>query len=139
MSPAELRALQDALAAEQAASFGYGVLGAHLSGAEQRQARADWVAHQVARDQLTAMITAAGWKPVPSAVSYQLPVAVHSAATARALAIDIENRVTQEYIALVAVTSPSVREFAARQTRATALRAVAWSGNPQAFPGLRVD
>ncbi len=48
-----IAALQDALAAEQAASYGYGVVGAHLpqGSAEQGTATTDWVAHMRARDE----------------------------------------------------------------------------------------
>ncbi len=62
LSPQAVTALQAALAAEQAASYGYGVVGAHLnaSSAQSVSADADWVAHQQARDSLTAMITIGG-------------------------------------------------------------------------------
>lgn len=129
-------ALQAVLAAEHAASYGYGVVGAHLSGAQQEAARADWVAHQLARDQLTAMISKLGGAPVPSAVAYELPGPVHSAGQARALAVVLEDRVTQAYIALVAVSEASVRAFGASEARAAALRAAAWRGSTVAFPGL---
>jgi len=131
-----LTALQAALAAEEAASYGYGVVGAQLAGAQQQTARADWVAHQVARDQLTAMISAVGGQPGPSAVAYRLPMPVHSAAAARALAVIIEDRVTQAYLGLVAVNDRALRDFGARQARAAALRCVVWRGSTVAFPGL---
>jgi hypothetical protein len=38
-------ALQGALAAEHAAVYGYGVVGAMLAGTAQVDARADWTAH----------------------------------------------------------------------------------------------
>ena len=38
-------ALQAALAAEDAAIFGYGVAGAHLSGSSQSAAAQDWTRH----------------------------------------------------------------------------------------------
>lgn len=129
-------ALQVALAAEEAASYGYGVVGAHLAGRQQQAARSDWVAHQVARDQLTAMISLLGAKPVPSAVAYALPAPVQSGRQARALAVSLEDRVTQAYIALVAVNDARLRDFGARGARRAALRAAAWRGSTQAFPGL---
>ena len=62
-----IAALQDALAAEQAASYGYGVVGARLpqGSAEQGTATTDWVAHMRARDDLTAMISARGASACP--------------------------------------------------------------------------
>lgn len=132
-------ALQAALAAEEAASYGYGVVGAHLAGRQQLAARADWIAHQVARDELIAMITKRGALPVPSAVAYALPAPVQSAGQARALAVTLEERVTGAYIALVAVNDVSLRDYGAREARRAALRAVAWRGSTQAFPGLRAS
>jgi hypothetical protein len=129
-------ALQRALAAEQAACYGYGVLGAHLAGARQAAASTDWVAHQRVRDQLAAMITARGGKPAPAEVAYRLPGAVQTPAQAMALAAALEDRVGQSYAALVALPGASLRLFAAGQLRAAALRAEAWRGTTEAFPGL---
>ncbi len=131
-----IAALQAALAAEHAASYGYGVVGAHLAGRAQQAARTDWVAHEVARDQLTAMISQLGAVPVPSAVAYALPAQVRTAGQARELAVTLENRVTQAYIALVAVGDVSIREYGAQAARSGALRAAAWRGSTVAFPGL---
>ena len=133
---AELAALQAALAAEQAASYGYGVLGAHLSGKRWIAATDDWVAHQRGRDQLTSMIIAMGGQPVPSAVGYQLPSPVRSAAGAQALAVTLEDGVAQSYLGLVALPEPALRELGAAAVRAAALRATTWRGSTVAFPGL---
>jgi hypothetical protein len=132
-----IAALQAALAAEQAACYGYGVIGAYLSGRGQNaRASTDWIAHQVARDSLTATITAAGATPVPAAVAYQLPVPVHSASQARALAAILEDRVARAYIGLVGVTDLTLRALGAGQLRAAALRAASWGQATVAFPGL---
>lgn len=130
--------LQNALAAEQAASYGYGVVGARLphGSAEQGTATADWVAHMRARDELTAMISARGGKPAPAAVAYQLPEPVQTAAEATALAALLEDRVAQAYLGIVALPERGLRSFGAQQVRAAALRAAAWRGSTQAFPGL---
>ena len=58
LSPQAVTALQAALAAEQAASYGYGVVGAHLNGTPRSRSarRADWVAHQAPGTRSTAMI-----------------------------------------------------------------------------------
>jgi hypothetical protein len=133
-----MAALQDALAAEQAASYGYGIVGAHLpqGSATQRDATTDWVAHLRAGDQLTQLISARGGTPAPAAVAYQLPFPVSAAGQARALAATLEDRVAQAYLGLVALTETSLRSFGAQQLRAAALRAEAWRGSTQAFPGL---
>jgi hypothetical protein len=133
-----IAALQHALAAEQAASYGYGVVGAHLpqGSALQTTAGTDWVVHLKLRDELSALITARGGQPVPSAVAYALPVRVQSPAQAEELAALLEDRVAQVYLSMVALPEEGLRSFGAQQLRAAALRAEAWRGSTQAFPGL---
>ncbi len=133
---AEVSAMQAALAAEHAAIYGYGVAGAHLTGTDLTAATSDWVAHQVARDSLQAMLRAAGATPVAAAVAYRLPRPVRGAVTAISLAVTLEDRVATAYLGLVAGTSPGVRKFGARQVIAAAMRAAAWRGRTVAFPGF---
>jgi hypothetical protein len=136
LSPAEIAALQAALAAEHAAVYGYGVVGAMLSGAQQRAARADWTAHQVARDNLEAMLTRLGATPVAASPAYRLPFAVTGTASATRLAAALEDGVTRAYLGVVAARDPTVRNFGARAMQVAAGRFVAWSGSTQAFPGM---
>jgi hypothetical protein len=135
---AAIAALQQALAAEQAAAYGYGVVGAHLvfGSAAATAAEADWVIHLRAGDQLTQLISSRGGQPVAAAVAYQLPFPVTSAATAEQLAATMEDRVAQAYLVLVALPEAGLRSFGAQQVRAAALRAEAWRGSTEAFPGL---
>ena len=132
----QVAALQAALAAEQAASYGYGIVGAHLTGTRFAAAFADSIAHQRARDSLTAMIMARGGQPRPAAPAYRMPIAVHTAAQARSLAIVLERQVTAAYLGLVALAKPALRRFGANQMRAAAVRSARWGARPQAFPGL---
>jgi hypothetical protein len=137
MSSQTVAALQAVLAAENAACYGYGVVGSHLTGTGlATTADSDWVAHQRARDSLTAMITAAGADPVPASVAYQLPAAVSTAAEARALAVALEDGVAQAYIGLVGLTDLTLRALGARGLQSAALRAAAWRRGTVAFPGL---
>ncbi len=129
-------ALQVALAAEHAAVFGYGVAGAHLTGARQARALRDWAAHEAARDTLTAMVTDLGGRPVPTAASYRLPFPVRDVRSAVALAAYLEDRVTAAYLGLVALDDRTLRAFGARAMQASALRAAAWRERSLAFPGL---
>ena len=131
-----LAALQAALAAEQAACYGYGIAGAHLTGTAFAEASTDWLAHERSRDALTSMIVSRGGRPAPAAVAYQLPVMVRGRATAIALAVVLEHDVTAAYPGLVAVADPRLRTFAAAQMQQAAERAARWSGRSQAFPGL---
>jgi hypothetical protein len=134
--PGSVSALQAALAAEDAAIFGYGVAGAHLTGSRQAAAEQDWTGHNRARDTLTAMISRLGAVPVAQQALYQLPFPVRDAASATALAAYLEDGVTRAYLGLVAVSDPGLREFGALAMQGAAERAAYWRGSTQAFPGL---
>lgn len=133
---ASVAALQGALAAEHAAVYGYGVVGAMLTGARQAHARTDWTAHQVARDTLATMLTRLGATPVAASPAYELPFGVTSAKSAAKLAATLEERVTRAYLGVVAVSNPALRTFAALAMQTSANRALAWSGTTTAFPGM---
>jgi Domain of unknown function (DUF4439) len=131
-----IQALQAALTAEHAAVYGYGVAGAYLTGSAQSTAMGDWVAHQVARDHLEAVLSSLGAQPVAAAVAYQLPAPVRNAGEAVALAVVLEERIATAYLGLVALSNASIRDFGAVQVQASALRAAAWRGGTVAFPGM---
>ena len=129
-------ALQAALAAENAAIFGYGVAGAHLTGSSQATAGREWTGHNQARDSLTTMIASRGAVPAAAQASYRLPFRVHDAASARSLAAYLEDGVTRAYLGLVAVSDQRLRRFGAMAMQEAAQRAASWRGSTQAFPGL---
>lgn len=129
-------ALQAALAAENAAIYGYGVAGAHLTGGSRSSAEQYWTGHRQARDTLTAMIMARHVTPAAALAYYDLPFAVNSAATATALAARLEDGVTAAYLGLVAVPDQRLRTFGAMAMQAAAERAAYWRGSTEAFPGL---
>jgi hypothetical protein len=131
-----IQALQAALAAEDAAIFGYGVAGAHLSGSRKSAAEQDWTGHNKARDTLTAMISALGATPVAAQAYYRLPFKVTNATSALALAANLEDGVTRAYLGLVAVSDRRLRTFGALAMQSSARRAAFWRGGTQAFPGL---
>ncbi len=135
-SSAAVGALQAALAAEHAAVYGYGVAGAHLSGARQKAAAQDWRIHEASRDALAAMITALGAQPVAAAAAYRLPFRVSSGRDAVSLAAFLEDRVATAYLGVVALTETRLRLFGARAVESAALRAAGWRGRTLAFPGL---
>lgn len=136
MAAAAVPALQAALAAENAAIFGYGVVGAHLTGSSQTVAGQDWTGHNQARDTLTAMISGLGAAPAAAQASYRLPFRVHDTASAMKLAAYLEDGVTQAYLGLVAVSDQRLRRYSALAMQQAARRAVFWRGTTQAFPGL---
>jgi Domain of unknown function (DUF4439) len=129
-------AISAALAAEQAAIYGYGVVGSHVTGTEAAAARAYWTAHQAAADKLTALLQAREAAVPPAAAAYQLPHAVRTPAQAASLAVTLEDQVLSAYLGLIAVDDEPLRALGARQARTAALRAAAWRGSTVAFPGL---
>jgi Domain of unknown function (DUF4439) len=135
-APDPVRALQSTLAAEHAAVYGYGVVGAYLTGSGRASATADWVAHQDARDELEAMLRSSGSQPEPAAVAYRLPIPVRTPGEAVSLAVILEERIATAYLGLVALSIPALRDLGALQVRASALRAVFWRGSTVAFPGM---
>lgn len=133
---AAVAALQTALAAEQAASYGYGVVGSHLTGAAFNVAMADSVVHERARDVLTRLISSLGATPEPAAVAYRLPISVSSAADAAKLAIDLELEVVAAYVDLAGVPDRRLRTLAATSTQSACIRAARWGARSRPFPGL---
>src|ERR1700677_670535 len=131
-----LQALQAALAAEDAAIYGYGVAGAHLSGSQQATAQQYWTSHREARDALTDMITARDATPVAALASSDPPVTVTDTATAATLAATLEDGVTAAYLGMVAVASRRLRQYGALAMQDCAVRAAYWRGSTAAFPGL---
>lgn len=132
-------ALQAALAAVDAASYGYGVAGAHLPAAGRAAARRDWAELQVTRDGLVSMLTSRG-VPAPAARdAYALPFPVHSPAAAVSLAGYLQNRLAAAYLGLVALDDPGLRAWGARQAQVCAVRATGWLGRTAAFPGLNAQ
>jgi hypothetical protein len=133
---AEISALQAALAAEHAAVYGYGVVGAMLAGSSRSLAHADWIAHQLARDTLEQMLLKLGATPVAASAAYQLPFPVTGEASAVRLAAALEDGVTRAYLGLVALTDRTLRSFGALAMQPPANRALAWRGTTVAFPGM---
>jgi hypothetical protein len=132
----DVSALQAALAAEYAAVYGYGVVGAHTTGVARVSAlRAlDW--HQAQQGPLVAALTAASATPVAAEPAYTLPVRVTGAATATLLAVHLENGVAAAYADLVTESEGADRLAPAEALAACAVRAATWSGRSVAFPGL---
>jgi hypothetical protein len=130
-------ALQAVLAAVNAAIYGYGVAGARLGPAARAAAQRNWTQLQVMRDHLAAMLADRGSQPAAARAAYRLPFPVHNPHAAAALAGYLEDRLTGAYLGLVALDDPALRSWGAQQAQACAVRATAWVGRTQAFPGLK--
>ncbi|GHI04477.1 hypothetical protein AQI88_37415 [Streptomyces cellostaticus] len=133
---AELTALQAALAAEHAAVYGYGVVGGRIDGRRRAEARAAYDAHRARRDALVREVRDLGGEPVAASAAYALPFPVPDAASAVRLAAQLEERVAGVYSDLVRAAAGERRGSAAGALREAAVRAVRWSGESVAFPGL---
>lgn len=139
----ETAALREVVAAEHAAVWGYGALGAALPADAREPAVAGDVAHRDVRDRLVALLESRGADPVPREAGYALPFPVLSAVDAAALAVVLEEGVSAAWVRLLdQAAEPAVRELAVAQLGAAEVRAVGWrtaAGRTPAtsgFPGL---
>ena len=131
-----LAALQAALAAENAAVYGYGVIGAQLSGGLRDRAGGSLAEHQARCAALTQQLGAASAVPAAAAPGYELPFPVTGQASAVRLAVLLEQRLAAVYANGVQATAGALRAGAASALRQSALSTLAWSGSGSAFPGL---
>lgn len=139
MSP--LDALQTALAAEHAALHVYGALGAKTSLSATPllydELVAGYRAHRDLRDLLSEAVRDAGGEPVAAEVAYELPDALDTPDAVTRAALAIERRCEATYAWTVEQTSGAARRLAVRALTRTAVRALAFRGSPEIFPGLR--
>lgn len=135
-----LDALQTALAAEHAAVFVYGTLGARTSASatpEQYAAVSEaYEEHRDRRDALTERITERGDDPVASEAAYELPAGLDSPDAVVAAALEIEQRCAATYAWLVEQTSGEDRRLAVTSLTNAAVRALTFRGSPEIFPGV---
>jgi len=144
-----LDAWQAALAAEQQAVFGYGLLGPQLAAAEKDLAYACANEHESLRDDTAAALVAVGATPVSPAADYPALYPVPDAAAARELAVRLEDGCARawRYMYLRAAAHSSagprtLRSSAQRGLTDSAVRGARWRRRvtPQhpapPFPGL---
>ncbi|MEU6978868.1 ferritin-like domain-containing protein [Streptomyces sp. NPDC046371] len=131
-----LDAAQAALAAEHAAVYGYGVVGARVGEARRAEATAAYEGHRARRDALRRTVRDLGGEPVAAAAAYELPFDVPDTAAAIRLAAVLEDRVGGVYSDLVRSADGPLRKDAAAALREAAVRAVRWRGSDVTFPGL---
>jgi ferritin-like protein len=135
--------LADALSAEYAAIYGYGIVGAHLTGANQDAARQAEAAHRSRRDALLVRMAAASATPPAADPAYTLPYAVTDRDTALKLAVDLEDGAARAWYGAIGATSGDDRSLAANALIDCSVRATRWrklAGTTPAtltFPGTR--
>jgi uncharacterized protein DUF4439 len=140
---AENTALGEALAAEHAAVWGYGVVGAALP-TDGRQGAVDAEgAHRDLRDRLTALLDQRKAGPVPAKAAYALPFPVLSAVDAAHLAVVLEDGVAAAWVRVLdQAASRDIRQLAVDALSGVEVRAVGWRSAAgqtpvnAAFPGL---
>lgn len=137
----DVEALQRTLAGEHAAVFVFGALGGRASGFDAPALRAAidaaYGAHLERRDQLRAMITTAGGRPVAAEPAYRLPRRLDTSNQVAAEALRVQQACVTTYAALVAAGDRAERRWALDAMTRTALTEADFGGRPQALPGLR--
>jgi hypothetical protein len=131
----EQEALGAALAGEHAAIYGYGVVGAHLTGGLLTQGRQAEAVHRNRRDTLLEALSAAGATPPAADPVYALPFPVTDQASAVRLAGQIEERTGALWRAVLPAGSADQRRTALDALTDAALRAARWRRAAGQQPG----
>lgn len=117
--------LAELLEAEHAAVYGYGVVGARLSGQARRDAQLAFDGHRGRRDQLVARLRERGADPAPPPPAYD--VQVTSEQDALALAVRLEEGLAVRWRDLVGGTDEqALRALALAGLQESAIRAAQW-------------
>ncbi|TQM83479.1 uncharacterized protein DUF4439 [Saccharothrix saharensis] len=139
-------AVQDALAAEHAAVWAYGLVSAFISTPQQSAAVADGAtAHRARRDATERWLRDAGATPRPPAAAYLPPQPVDSAASAVAALITVETDACVAWRGVLERTDDGpLRASALDALTVSAVRATRWrkvagvTPTSIAFPGAGV-
>lgn len=132
-------ALQRVLAAEHAAVWTFGSLGAATSMSAtpllfERVGEA-WAAHRDRRDELSESLLALGAAPVGSQAAYAVPGPLPRPEDVEAAAARVERVCADAWSFLVASSTGSTRRWAGVELIALAVSAVAFGGEPEPLPG----
>jgi hypothetical protein len=126
-------AWQAALSTEHQAVFGYSLLGPRLDAADRARAVSCSDAHEALRDSTQAALARAGRTPVAPQADYPGLYPVPSAASARRLAVRLEDECAAawRFLYLRAASAPTARGRSLRTTAqdgldASAVRAAQW-------------
>ncbi|GAB2880263.1 ferritin-like domain-containing protein [Nocardioides pacificus] len=132
-------ALQATLAAEHAAVWLYGVLGAQTSASSEAALHNElsqaYTLHRSRRDELSRTLRDLAQEPVSAAAAYETPSPIRSPRQRRSAAIEIEDRCATTYAALVANTVAAQRAWAVAALTDAAVRRVRLGGEPEQLPG----
>jgi hypothetical protein len=137
MSP--VSALQRALAAEHAALYLYGTLGARTSASATPDLFADvtaaYTVHRARRDQLQTRVRDHDAEPVAAEAAYEIPDPLDTPDQVVRAAHDVEAACTATYAWLAGQTSGEDRRWAIGALTDAAVRELTFRGSPEIFPG----
>lgn len=135
-----LAALQSALAAEHAAIFVVGALGARSSPSEQsglhEQLTDAYRAHVDRREALIAAVRDLGADPVAAEPAYDVPTGLGTSRVLRRHALRIQRACATAYTHLVANTAGDTRRLGIEALLDCAQRELDFGGQPRPLPGL---
>lgn len=133
-------ALQRTLAAEHAAVWVYGALGAQTSQSATPTLYSDvtaaYLVHQDRRDALIGLVEEAGAEPRAAEPGYELPADLSTPTAIADRALRIERAAAATYAYLVASTRADLREWGTEALLDCAVRQLAFGGKPEPLPGL---
>ncbi|MGI5217288.1 ferritin-like domain-containing protein [Nocardia sp. CA-290969] len=142
MSATEQRALAEALTAEYAAVYAYGVIAAHTGADQRRTVAQHTAAHRARRDATVDLLTGQRATVPPPDPAYTAPLPVSDADTAAQLAIIVETDSAVAWRAVVErAETESTRRIAVEALTECAGRRAVWSAArgtepaTTAFPG----
>ncbi len=124
----------DALQAEYAAVFAWGLIGAQTSEDRRALARTALGRHEAARTWLRQQYVDAG-QTAPAAASAYTTGRVTTPEQAAALAVQVELACVPAWSKVAASGDAAQRAYAAAQAQSDAVRAMAWGAGTSAFPG----
>ena len=133
--PDLIAALQAALAGEHAGVWASGRAAGELTGRERTAALRGLDAHRVARELLRQQLVSLDATPTEAAPAYVEPFPVDDAAGGRRLLAHVDTALTATYADVAAAQPPAGRRASARAAVASAVQALAWGAEPEAFPG----
>ena len=134
-----LDALQVTLVDEHAALYTYGVLGARTSQAASpalfETLTAGYRRHRARRDQLQLMVRDAGGEPVAAEAAYDLDGSLLRPPQLERAAADLEAESVEQLVALVALSTGSVREWALTEATWSAVWRLRLGAGVETWPG----
>lgn len=120
-------ALYDALAAEHATIYGYGIVSAHSTPDDNWLVSEAIAGHREQREALLSMLAAQSVEPPPAAPGYQLPMVVNDPSQAAELALQMENDAATAWRAVLEQSSNEAdRTYAVGALTQSAVLAARW-------------